>query len=342
MALTFDVGMNERAAVRAAKNLGDSLDDVDKKLDDLSKSGGDIGDGMDRGLRKAKAGLDDFKQEANSTARESAASFDGSADSIADAFQEVAANSFAGFGPLGAAAGLAAAAGLGVVTAEITKQAEEAEFLRERLANAYIEAAQEGRNYISAAQAVSEAQDLMFNPERAGEWKQIQEDAKRLSLDIGVLIDANAGKTEAQATVHERINALIAQEKAAHTETDSIVGNMATNVLGLQNRWMEVSAATEEQKKRAAELSAYSEGANAREREQIQRTRDASQARYEAMAGQAAAAASSAASSIDGIPATKETTVRVRVDDAAWRNWSPGAKFATVYPGAGPGIRLDG
>ena len=94
------------------------LDDVADQLEDLGDEEVDVPVGadtssMDDGLRKAEEGLDEFKDEAGGTAREAAASFDGSAESIADVFQELAANAFAGFGPAGAAAGIAVAVGLG-------------------------------------------------------------------------------------------------------------------------------------------------------------------------------------------------------------------------------------
>lgn len=109
------------------RKLEDALRDAERATERLSRAGKDVGDDLDRGFKRAKEGADDFKQEANSTAREAAASFDGSAESIGDAFQEVAANAFGGFGPAGAAAGLAAAAGLGLLTAEWQKHAEAVE-----------------------------------------------------------------------------------------------------------------------------------------------------------------------------------------------------------------------
>lgn len=63
---------------------------------------------------------------AQSKAREVAASFDGSAESIVAGFQGAAAEAFEGFGPAGVAAGLAAAAGLGLITSEMERQKEEA------------------------------------------------------------------------------------------------------------------------------------------------------------------------------------------------------------------------
>ena len=150
--------------LRGTKNVEDSLDDVADSLDDVvkegeqatgkledsfrdlakatKKSGDDVGDNLNRGFKKAEDGAQNFKEEANSTAKESAASFDGSAQSIVDSFQEIAANAFEGFGPAGAVAGLALAAGIGIATAEFQKSEEAAKAAKVRvseLGKAFIE-----------------------------------------------------------------------------------------------------------------------------------------------------------------------------------------------------------
>jgi methyl-accepting chemotaxis protein len=146
--LSLDITANTREAVRGAKDIGDALGDVADSLDDLAKDGskstdklersfddtrketakvergfkdladtakresntaGDaIGRNVKRGTDDAQDGIKEIGNEAASTAKESAASFDGSAASIGDAFQEVAANAFSSFGPAGLIAGVAA------------------------------------------------------------------------------------------------------------------------------------------------------------------------------------------------------------------------------------------
>jgi hypothetical protein len=114
----------DQAADALEHKFTDALDKVRTETKDTGKR---MGDDLHDGTRRAGDGLSDFKDEANSTAREAAASFDGSAESIGDAFQEIAANAFAGFGPAGAAAGLAAAAGIGLVNAALQQAQEDAE-----------------------------------------------------------------------------------------------------------------------------------------------------------------------------------------------------------------------
>jgi hypothetical protein len=137
-----DLGRDADQAGRKLDGLGkDSKaagDDVDKLGKDVKATAGKVDNAfgqiakaskaasrdVDKEMDKAGQGVDDFKDEANSSAKEAAASFTGSFDDVASTVQEIAANAFAGFGPLGAAAGLAAAAGIGVLVSSITAAKE--------------------------------------------------------------------------------------------------------------------------------------------------------------------------------------------------------------------------
>lgn len=147
----------ERAG-KATDELKDELDDARDNLKRLGYAAKDAGDDAKRGMGRAEEGVEEFGDEAKSTAKEAAASFDGSAESIIDAFQEVAANAFAGFGPAGMLAGLAIAAGIGIAVQEFQKAAEAAEELRVKA----VEYAQEAQDAgISTDQWVSSAARLV-------------------------------------------------------------------------------------------------------------------------------------------------------------------------------------
>lgn len=106
-----------------------------------SDSGKGISTGVKRGTDDAGEALGEFRRESASTATESAASFDGSAESIIQSFQEVAANAFQGFGPAGMLAGLAAAAGIGLAVAAMDQagaNTEELQAKTQELAQEYI------------------------------------------------------------------------------------------------------------------------------------------------------------------------------------------------------------
>jgi len=156
-----------REGQRAGDKLGDGIADGAKQgtaanerlersfkelADQSKKTTAGIGDDYKRSAKDAGEGLDTIKEESNSTAREAAASFDGSAESIGDAFQEVAANAFAGFGPAGALAGLAIAAGLGLGFAALAGGQEETEAFKETVADLggqFIDAGQKGKRSFS-------------------------------------------------------------------------------------------------------------------------------------------------------------------------------------------------
>lgn len=120
-----DIGSGAERAEDASDDMARKFrDDFDQVRKDSKTTGDKIGREIQDGTDRAGEGMDDLKDEAGGTAREVAASFDGSASSIAEGFQEVAANALAGFGPAGAAAGVAVAAGIGIAIAKLTEYAE--------------------------------------------------------------------------------------------------------------------------------------------------------------------------------------------------------------------------
>lgn len=224
MAIQLDIAANTRDFQRGVQDVDKALDKVADSLDDVAKdgdkateklersfkdladsakdSGRDIGRGMDDGFDKAKDGAEEFKDEANSTAREAAASFDGSAESIGEALQEVAANAFAGFGPVGAAAGLAAAAGIGLAAAgfETVQEAEEeSKQAAADWAEAYIDA---GSRILDATQVVEKARDIITDPEQ---YKEAQDNAREWGVTESVAILAMAGDTNALTEASEKL-----------------------------------------------------------------------------------------------------------------------------------------
>lgn len=121
-----DIDADTRKAEQDIAKLKRSIKALSDDTKPIKLGGDDVGRDLDDGLARASEGVDEFGRESESTAKEVAASFDGSAESIAGAFQEVAANAFAGFGPAGLVAGLGIAAGIGLGIQALTKVAEEA------------------------------------------------------------------------------------------------------------------------------------------------------------------------------------------------------------------------
>jgi len=118
-------------AADAARDLADDLADVEDAVP--SDVGRKLGDDLEDGFDRAGEGAAEFKDEAQQSAREGAASFSGEFEDVADYMQEVLANALSGFGPVGAAAGLAAAAGLGILVSSLQEGEEAAEATKDRI-----------------------------------------------------------------------------------------------------------------------------------------------------------------------------------------------------------------
>jgi hypothetical protein len=189
---------------RAAKSLATKADSAfDGISADARKAGKDVGKSQKDGFKEAESGVKEFGDEANSTAKESAASFDGSAESIIGSFQEVAANAFAGFGPAGAAAGLAAAAGIGIAITQMQAGAEEANKFKEasvELAGQIVDAGGDIRDVdlggiISAwgRQTLEDNWITFWNNEASTKFQETAKDAKAAGIDIADAVKGSAG-----------------------------------------------------------------------------------------------------------------------------------------------------
>jgi chromosome segregation ATPase len=198
-------------AEREIDDLGDAAKDAEREFEQAADAADELGDAAKRagdsgrdGMDRAKEGAADFREEAQSTAREAAASFDGSADSIVDAFQEVTANAFAGFGPAGAAAGLAGAAGIGLATAALTAHDEAVELSKERIAEwaqAYIEA---GSSRLSFAQIMARSEEILTDSDRL---EEAETNARNWGVEMSTAVAAMSGDMAALEEVQASLTA---------------------------------------------------------------------------------------------------------------------------------------
>lgn len=194
---------------KSVEKLTDSFKEAEKASEGLGTRIKGSGDDIKRGMDKASEGVEDFRQESMSTAKESAASFDGSAESIIDSFQEIAANAFIGFGAAGAVAGLAAAAGIGIASAAIVQAEEDAKEAQQRVqdfGNAIIDT---GKTTASLEKINENLRLILGNADDAPKkFKDIQDAAEKTGLKASTLALAYAGNEDA-------INSMVdAAEKA--------------------------------------------------------------------------------------------------------------------------------
>lgn len=350
MALRLDILANTREFVSEMKKAGASAEDVEdaldelkrqgvKDLDTLEKSVRDVGKDAKRAGDDIKTGvgdgLKDVKGEAESTAKEAAASFDGSAESIADAFQEVAANAFAGFGPAGAVAGLAAAAGIGLAVAGFTANEEAVQASKERVAewaDAYIEA---GGRALTAGVQAARFQDIITDPEQ---FQKAEDNAKTWGVTVETAIAAMAGNEGAVADVKQSIKDL-GDQLADTTSSEKAIdaaGNVNTKLYeqeaayrAAKDSFGELTGEMEQGQKRAQLLNGYYEdlinstSGVVKEVDELGNELytlpDETQILVDAETGQATQNVDNFKGDVDGIPENVTTKVRVTVDDsAAW------------------------
>lgn len=201
------IGDDIKTATKSADGLGDKASSVFRELGQDAKAAGDkVGKSQKDGFKDAKQGVSEFGDEANSTAKETAASFDGSAESIVGSFQEVAANAFAGFGPAGAAAGLAAALGIGMAVTAMQEGSENATELRQKAVDMLDQLAEVGGDlskvdYAETIKAwgreVTEDNWLtIWADESSTKFQETAKDAKAAAVDATQAVKAAAGSAD--------------------------------------------------------------------------------------------------------------------------------------------------
>lgn len=265
-----DIDKQMDRAQDATEDLSKELDDARDDLKKLGFAAKDAGDDARRGMDKAKDGAKDFKDEANSTARETAASFDGSAESIGDAFQEVAANAFGAFGPAAGLAGLAVAAGIGGIKTTFDELAEKSKEVREGIIADFLEVG----DALDQEAVDARVRDLLGNENTR---KQVELLKEILGVDLGQAALIAAGDFEsAGVTMEEAFQGV----QNASGNVDFQTWLELKNTMESTNEAFEVGNALAKAREDAAKRTGETE------RDQIQRTKDAAQARYEEMAAQ--------------------------------------------------------
>lgn len=306
------------ALLKAAKNAGKSLDELIEDFDDVEDASQDATRTAERGFkemdrdsdkagrsieRNLKDGFDEAASEADGTAREVAASFDGSAESIGEGFQELAANAFAGFGPAGAVAGAAAAAAIGAAMAADTAWVEEQQARVEGLYGVMLD---EQTKLLESSMLLAQAQELIGDKDK---FQQAQEYAEVLGLDMNTVIGALIGDTDDLAAAQKRVQEKLAATNDEVSSFSSTQGKAATDAQKLNSQLQKANNAFLD-----VEDSANTAGK-----------------KYDAFAGFASRAKAETSKAgdevfnlneqIGRIPATKDTTVKVRVDDSEYQRW---------------------
>ena len=211
---------------KAAEKLSDSFRDNIKEVSRAAREAGDgIGTDLKKGFKQAEEGSDALKENAASNAKEVTASFDGSVESIIDGFQGLASEAFEGFGPAGAIAGFALAAGIGLATAEFQKSEEAAQKAKERvneLGKAFIESGAD----VAQVEAFQQALEAIIT--NADDATVKVDDLRKITKKYGEAVPsvsefatAYAGNADAIESVVEQLEAAIKAEKEQEFTTRS-------------------------------------------------------------------------------------------------------------------------
>lgn len=232
------VGEAFKSAGKDADKLDDKVSDAFRSIGQSAKKGGDdVGDAMKHGTDKANEGLGEMKDEAAGTAREAAASFSSLEDG-ADVLQETLANAFAGFGPAGMAAGILAAAGVGLIISQLTSNAEQITENKTRMLD-LAQTIRDNGGTLTEDDYVKSMEDYGYAIQDTKEWWEIfQADAKSgfeelrdLAKETGIstkdMFRAGFGDAdEAQKTldkVTKRIQELKDKKEEVYNQTGQIM-----------------------------------------------------------------------------------------------------------------------
>lgn len=319
-----------------AKEAGEGADKAEKKFrdafdkvsGDARKAGDDVGDQMKKGFKKAESGAEEFKDEAKSTAREGAASFTGEFEDVADVIQETLANSLAGFGPVGAAAGMAAAAGIGILVSVLQQSADKAAENKEKiieLAGAIREAGGD-IDRVDWAEKMTEFADAISDPKSWFEpWQEasrtnaevIAADAEKLGLDYRNLFQGLAGDTDAATRALAEIETALAAQREEQMRLIAEGFDPATAAS------MTLSAELETQRSRLEDATEATEDAVDLERlhrEAIEGSTAAAQLYNEELRTKADLTSEATTTELDYLDAVDETNAKIAENGASLDN----------------------
>lgn len=331
----LEAGMKDaqKASEKLGKEVKSTADQIEREFRDSYKS---VAKSSDDGMRAATEGVQDFKQEAEQSAKETAASFDGSFESIVGMAQEVSANALSGFGPAGAVAGLAMAAGIGLAVKgfeDVNEAQKVTEVAAAEWADKFIES---GQRVATAAQQTGSMVAIATDPEK---YKEATEAAEAWGVDVSTAMLAMSGNAPALKVVNDAVDLLGAnaeKAKVAALGMSTEMGGTGIAVLPVVRQFDDASArldvlngSMDEGARRARIVSdSYLELVNSAEgaTEQVDELGnkvvtlpDNTQIFIDAQTKQASQNVDQFKGDLDTVPATKR--VVVDVDDSAWEAW---------------------
>ncbi|MBP1326735.1 hypothetical protein JOF28_001967 [Leucobacter exalbidus] len=247
----------EKDAERAGRELGDEIGDgakdagtsverVEKSFKELAdaskrsttKVGNDLKTDVKRGTDGASEAVGEFKDEAISNLSETVSSFRGEAEDIAQIAQDTLGGVVANLGPVGMAAGVAGAVGIGLIIAEIEKAKEAEQEFRENvaeLADTLIETGGDGADAIAAI--ADRMRGLATETDKnAMDFDKLRGMAEDMKVPFADLAQAYAsGDGDLQKYIKNLDKRIDAEILAAQESTKYVEGaTLGTTALGLE------------------------------------------------------------------------------------------------------------
>lgn len=288
---------------KSLEKVEDGAKDASKKIDrDLTealkdaarqgeKTGRSIGEDVKSGAHRAEQAVDDFKDEARQNFAETASSFDGSMDSIAD----MAQSTLGGLATAIPGAG-AALAGLGAIAGTFYAQwRENAEKTEARIQGMYADMLESGENYLSESYIQEEMGKIVSGADDAViSWEMVEKAARISGMSQAEVLRAFAGDAELAAKLLAALNAeqesLGEGANSANADLNTMIGTLEEGQDSAKEFGERLEVFNEAQKA-TPEATRELNIALAETPEIMQSATDAINANNEALGGTAAAAA---------------------------------------------------
>jgi hypothetical protein len=271
------------------------LQDVEKAADDAGKAGDDAGDQITKAMQDAQNSTTKLSREYKQTARdiqeasrtssravqtdfddterrgaesfkelgnegrqnlsETLSSFDGSTQSFIDGIQGTFGGIVSSLPGIGAAAGVAGALGIGLISSAFQNAQAEADLLKQRTQDAFDDMIESGNQYVSTNFTNEALKDLTQDQAKVN---QATKDAKALDLDRATILRAQVGDAQALLDVHYAILAKsqdIKQLKDSELNTDGsqtlALSDQLDSLSNIGNRYKDIEKSNDTAAKNA-------------------------------------------------------------------------------------------
>ncbi|WP_024357803.1 hypothetical protein [Leucobacter chironomi] len=240
----------EQAMREAQRESDRTRADVEKLGDEIvraGRKGKDLDDGVRRGTQGASEAVAEFKQEAVQNLSETVSSFRGEAEDIAQIAQDTLGGVIGNMGPAGLAAGVAGAAGIGLIIAAVEQTKEHTAQLEAKaadLAAAWIEAGSTGE--LSIEQIADRMRDLATTAEEGvTNLADLRDQAEGSASGFRRLAEAYAGNTAELDKIIEAEEAALTAAESRARQTKTLHGEQVDDQRALVNGLKELQAETD-------------------------------------------------------------------------------------------------